>query len=95
MVEDDEGGDVVAGMRAVCVPCSREYTCFENGFKVLEMADFGPYRVTESDAWKCPGCGHVVVTGFAKEGVEHYDADFHAAMARFDQTPEIHKVTLY
>lgn len=51
-----------------------------NGVGCLDMADFGPCQVWDSDLWKCPKCGVEVLAGFGQGPVaEHYDAE------RFDR----------
>jgi len=49
----------------------------KNGVYVIEMADFGPYKVWHADLWECPKCGHLTIAGFGTEPMaEHYDEKF-------------------
>ena len=52
----------------VCVPCERNYRCELNGILVR----LGPDAITAADLYKCPGCGHQIVKGFAREPGERY-----------------------
>jgi len=62
-------------MKAVCVPCSVVYRCEKNEVSVEEIdPDGGPFRVRSGDLWKCPGCGHQIVTGFGR-AVEAYESN--------------------
>ena len=45
--------------KPVCVKCERELKPERNGVGCLDMADFGPCAVWDSDLWKCPTCGFV------------------------------------
>lgn len=41
-----------------------------------------PYKVWRGDLWKCQGCGHEIVVGFADLPTsEHYKPDFAQALA--------------
>lgn len=61
----------------VCANCARVLRCEKNDVYVIEMADFGPYKVWYADLWKCPKCDHKFITGFGLECVsEHYEDDF-------------------
>jgi DNA-directed RNA polymerase subunit RPC12/RpoP len=70
----------------VCAKCENKYvprtTGLEmkpekNGVYVIEMADFGPYKVWMADLWICPKCGHKVIGGFAVHPIrEHYQDGF-------------------
>lgn len=43
-----------------------------NGVGVLDIANFGPCAIWDSDLWKCPTCGNEVVIGFAKGAVAYH-----------------------
>lgn len=48
-----------------------------NGVYVIEMADFGPYKVWLADLWVCPKCGHKTIAGFGLVAIaEHYQDGF-------------------
>lgn len=41
-----------------------------------------PYKLWMSDKWKCPDCGHEILTGFGACPIsEHYLPDFEAKVA--------------
>jgi len=47
-----------------------------DGVGVLDVADFGPYKIWSADKWKCPKCGIEIVIGFGDEAIaEHYQTD--------------------
>lgn len=53
----------------------------KNGVYVIEMADFGPYKVWLADLWECPKCGHQTIAGFGIEALaEHYEAKFQGVL---------------
>jgi hypothetical protein len=77
--------------KPVCVPCERFYRPEKNGFTLLEgkpkfngaeqgkahTDDWEDYKLWNGDKWKCPGCGHEIVIGFAGQPVsEDYLPDF-------------------
>ncbi len=64
--------------KLVCAACQIELQCETTGTTVIEMASFGPYKVWQADAYKCPGCGIEIVGGFAGEPLreDHYADDF-------------------
>ena len=67
----------------VCVPCERNYRCELNGILVR----LGPDATIDADLYKCPGCGHQIVRGFAREAIERYgphQAQFEASDARME-----------
>jgi hypothetical protein len=69
--------------KLVCVQCQRELYPEKNGFKVVEMASFGPYQVWDSDKWKCPTCGIEVAAGFPIfPYLEHFEEGFQAELER-------------
>lgn len=65
--------------RPVCIQCQVELTPEKNGIGLLDMADFGPYKIWDTDLWKCPSCGYEIVVGFGQmEIAEHYQDNFQA-----------------
>ena len=72
----------------VCAKCENKYVPRltglgnemkpkKNGVHVIEMADFGPYKVWLADLWICPKCGHKTIAGFGVEPLaEHYEEKF-------------------
>ena len=53
----------------ICVPCQRNYRCELNGIKVR----LGPNIIIDADMYKCPGCGHLIVKGFANRYIARHD----------------------
>ena len=49
--------------KPVCVKCGLEMKPETNGVGVLDIADFGPYKIWDAHKWKCPGCKYEIVTG--------------------------------
>jgi predicted RNA-binding Zn-ribbon protein involved in translation (DUF1610 family) len=66
---------------AVCVKCEVALRPETNGVSVAEMmkGDTEIYRIRDADLWKCPGCGLLVILGFASHGYEHWEVGFHPA----------------
>ncbi len=64
--------------KIVCVKCQCELRPETNETTVIEMAQFGVYKVWNADTLKCPGCGIEVVSGFGDHPVreDHYAPDF-------------------
>jgi hypothetical protein len=59
----------------ICVPCQRNYRCELNGILVR----LGPDAIIDADLYQCPGCGHQIVKGFARQAGERhglYQASF-------------------
>lgn len=55
----------------------REMSPKKNGVYVIEMADFGPYKVWMADLWECPRCAYQVIAGFPPVTLaEHYEDSF-------------------
>ena len=62
--------------RPVCVKCQVEMRPEKNGVGVLDMADFGSYKIWDADKWKCPKCNHEIVVGFGQRAIaEHYEGE--------------------
>jgi len=63
--------------RPICPKCHVEMRPERNGVGVLDMADWGPYSLWDSDLWKCPECGVEVIGGFGEGPISaHYEDDF-------------------
>lgn len=62
----------------VCVSCNIQYRPEKNGVYITEFfTDGKPYKVWMADLWKCPKCGHLLITGFGNNPIsEHYKDDF-------------------
>ena len=54
-------------MRPICIKCKKEYQCKKNE-QVGNDKAVGSFPETYwmGDLWKCPTCGHEVVTGRGK-----------------------------
>lgn len=50
-------------IRPVCISCSCEMSCASNGVYLYLK---GSFAYVSGDLYKCPKCGHKVVSGFAK-----------------------------
>lgn len=62
----------------VCVGCKVAYRPLRNGVYLIEMAwtPPTPANIIAADLLECPGCQHQIVSGFAKQGKEHYEEGF-------------------
>jgi len=70
--------------RPVCPKCHVEFRPECNGMGVLDLADFGPYSLWDSDLWKCPECGNEVIAGFGNGPIScHFHENFTQAMAAY------------
>lgn len=68
--------------RPVCVSCNQEYRVASNDAVAEEVADFGSYRLWLVDLWRCPCCGHEILSGFGnKPYAEHWQKDYEAKRA--------------
>jgi F0F1-type ATP synthase beta subunit len=69
----------------VCVPCGTFMRVAKNGVTVEEqMEDGSPYKLWDADKYKCPACGHEVMSGFGREPLaEHYQPTYQAHRAAF------------
>jgi len=57
----------------VCGRCDAFMRVILNGVRVREMKPNGqPYRVWAADLWRCPVCGHELITGFGDGPLAHY-----------------------
>jgi len=70
-------------MKMVCAECNFELSTEQNGIFVIEMADFGPYKIYSADLYKCAGCGKETVAGFATNPYsEHFEDGFQNVLER-------------
>lgn len=53
-------------MKPICTACEQVYRCHKSGINVIEVigAEQRPYKLWKADLYKCPGCGHEIVTAF-------------------------------
>ena len=64
-------------MPPICSKCQINLRPVKNGVEVLELADFGPYRLWEADEYECPRCRIRIITGFGfSPYTEHHKDDF-------------------
>ena len=77
---------VVSGYhRPVCPKCNCEFRPEKNGVGVLDMADFGPCDLYDTDLWKCPVCGAQVIGGFGNSAISsHFQEDFQTMIASYE-----------
>ena len=71
--------------KMICFQCHVELVIEKSGVDVVEMFSQPPqpYQLFQADAWKCPGCGAIVIAGFAHEPLaEHWQDDFDAILNR-------------
>jgi len=55
-------------MRPICVPCRIEMRCEENGVLIRDPEVGGfPSTYWVADLWRCPVCGHQIITGRSRE----------------------------
>ena len=62
--------------KLLCAECEVELLPSVNGVDVIEYAWTGPYKVWYADEYKCPNCGHRVISGFAKNPIEQWMPEF-------------------
>ena len=87
-------------MKPVCVKCRRFFKPAKTGVSVMEQMPCGndappgntepenwkPYKLWQADLYRCDGCGHEVITGFAQlPSAEHYQPEFKDKVARARQ----------
>lgn len=73
-------------MRHVCPQCGEFMRVDRQGVTVVELADFGPYKLWMADLLACSN-GHKVISGFAAHPfAEHYEPSFVAEMQRLHDT---------
>lgn len=71
----------------VCRKCKRALVPLKNGIPVVEVADFGPYKLYEADVWECPNCHVEIVTGFSQNPKQHFEYSFPAELNRAQARP--------
>ena len=70
--------------RPVCPKCGVEMHPERNGMGVLDMTDFGPYALWDSDLWKCSVCGVEIIGGFGNGPISaHFQDDFEKLVAAY------------
>jgi len=70
--------------KPVCVPCGLAMKPEQNGVLAVETKDKEKqeeYRIWEADKWKCPGCGHTVLHGFANTATYPHEKDYEGRLA--------------
>ena len=73
-------------MKPACVKCQRFYRVKKNGFKFVEGMPIGsnvppgtqapemwsPYKLWACDLWRCDGCGHELLSGYAQRPIAEH-----------------------
>lgn len=59
-------------MNPYCISCSKEMICSKNGSVLVVPVGIRPYKIYQSDCYKCPNCGFEVMTGFAQKPTDVY-----------------------
>ena len=78
--------------RPVCAKCEVEMRPEKNGVGVLDMAEFGPYKIWDADLYKCPKCGYEVIVGFAHFAIaEHHEANFESTVQSYRDKERLYK----
>ena len=63
--------------RPVCVKCKIEYRPEKIDIIAEEMVQFGSYKLWCADLWKCPICGHQLISGYGREAyAERFEPDY-------------------
>lgn len=63
--------------RPACAKCGIEYRPETNDVVVELMASFGSYQLWCADLWKCPICGHLLLTGYGQRAwAQHFEPDY-------------------
>ena len=76
-------------MRPICSQCQIDFRPVKNGVEVLELADFGPYRLWQADEYECPACRVRIITGFADHPyAEYYQDKFKQALEAARNHPD-------
>jgi hypothetical protein len=71
--------------KLVCCTCKTELRIKRNDVYCVDMFQNPPqpYQVFAADAWECPGCGAVILGGFADyPQVVHFEPGFQEFMDR-------------
>lgn len=62
--------------RPICIPCKVEMRCERNDQLVNDpQADNFPSTYWSGDQYRCPACGHAIVTGFGAAMPERFAVD--------------------
>jgi hypothetical protein len=90
--------------KPICVKCQRFYRPKKTGFYLIEGMPLGdnvvpgteeahlwkPYKLWSADKWQCQGCGHEMISGFAREPIaEQYDPRFDEIIKAFGATYQV------
>ena len=70
--------------KPVCVPCGLAMKPEDNGVRAVETKDKEKqeeYRIWSADKWKCPGCGHEVLSGYGDRATYPSDEDYDEKLA--------------
>jgi len=63
--------------RPFCSPCQRRFRCHKNEVATRYSNNDRPASLGDSilvgDLWKCPGCGHEIVVGWAQRPWSPYE----------------------
>ncbi len=76
-------------MKPVCESCRVFFKCDKNSVAWIEGAPgsdgtWHPYRLWESDRWKCPGCGATILVGTGRVPVaERHEHGFDRTVALY------------
>lgn len=63
--------------RPVCVKCQIQMRMEIMGVGLLELATPNrPYKIWSSDLFRCPVCGHEILSGYAGQATHHSDENF-------------------
>ena len=67
--------------------------CDRNSVVVEETTDRGtPYKLWSADRYKCPTCGHEIVSGFGRRPLaEHFQTDDYARVLERTPADELHR----
>ena len=62
----------------VCRPCGTFMCIKKNSVTVEEqMEDGAPYKLWDADLYRCPTCGHEIVSGFGRGPIaEHFQPTY-------------------
>jgi DNA-directed RNA polymerase subunit RPC12/RpoP len=75
----------------VCRPCGAFMKIEQNGVTVEEQTEDGqPYKLWDADMYRCPSCGHEVISGFGRGPLaEHYQPDYQRKRERLAPIIEV------
>ena len=74
----------------VCVQCAVEFRCDKNGVPYVEMSDGHPYKVWDSDRWRCPSCGTTILSGFGmRPYLERHEDGFQERYTKVVKDPNV------